>query len=45
MKADSSTARRSPQKLNITKLWKLHMPVQANDPEACNYVQDVLEEQ
>ena len=41
-----STARRSLEKLNFTKLWKLHdVAVQANDPEACNYIEDMLEEQ
>ena len=46
LKAGPSTARRSLEKLNFTKLWKLHdVAVQANDPEACNYIEDMLEEQ
>jgi len=39
-------ARRSLEKLNFTKLWKLHdVAVEANDPEACNYIEDMLDEQ
>ncbi|KAK9837079.1 hypothetical protein WJX81_001219 [Elliptochloris bilobata] len=34
------------EKLNFTKLWRLHdVAVQANDPEACNYIEDMLDEQ
>ena len=38
--------RRSLEKLNFTKLWRLHdVAAQANDPEACTYIEDLLEEQ
>ena len=38
--------RRSLEKLNFTKLWRLHdVAVQSNDPEACNYIEDMLDEQ
>ena len=31
---------------HFAKLWKTHaVPAQANDPEACDHVQDVAEEQ
>ena len=46
LKRRTPAARRSLEKLNFTKLWKLHdVAVQANDPEACNYIEDMLEEQ